>query len=123
MHSLSPLARAPHCRSGSLSLSGCGFWLLVGGAAMCASSAVWATSASQRFQLIGDSGTLNLDRPAQENGSMRLRASLTSTVAAGEASLLVQVGGRFAMTASFAASPMVCYNDTIFRDDFDGDGF
>jgi len=36
----------------------------------------------------------------------------------------VQEGGGFAMMARLApASLAVCYSDTIFRDDFDGDGF
>ena len=34
----------------------------------------------------------------------------------------MQEGGRFVLMARSMAVAQVCYNDTIFRDDFDGDG-
>ena len=35
----------------------------------------------------------------------------------------LQTGDSFMLTANLAAATLVCYNDTIFRDGFDGDGF
>lgn len=75
---------------------------------------------AQRFSLQG-TAALTLDAPMMRNESLRLRAELsphsTPVVRA------VQTGDRFALTAKLAAAAQACYNDTIFRDDFDGDGF
>jgi len=87
-----------------------------------AASAIAAESASaRRFQLSG-SATLTLDQPAQSDGIMRLKAYLTPKDAAIAVLPPVQEGGGFAMIARATSSVSVCYNDTIFRDDFDGDG-
>lgn len=122
MESLSGFPRVERCRFRVLSLAMQGLWLLVVGAVLCAPSAVSATNASQRFQLVG-SGTLNLDQPVQSGGSVRLKATLTSKDASLAASSPVQVSGRFALSASLGTASLVCYNDTIFRDSFDGTGF
>jgi hypothetical protein len=97
-----------------------GFWLLVGGIASLAAS---ATSAAEtpRFQLVG-SGTLQLDQPGQKSGNVLLRAYSTPTGAAFAASQPMQEGGTFSLTALLSTSSLVCYNDTIFRDGFDGTG-
>ncbi|MDR3386215.1 MAG: hypothetical protein P4L92_04115 [Rudaea sp.] len=81
-----------------------------------------ATTASQppRFQLVG-SGTLTVDQPVLKNGNVKIKAHLTPSDAASAPS--VQEGGGFALIANLSAASLVCYNDTIFRDDFDGDGF
>jgi hypothetical protein len=76
----------------------------------------------QRFQLSG-TGTLTPDQPVQKSGNIQLKAYLTSKDAALAALPPVQESSGFALMAKLAAKPSVCYNDTIFRDDFDGDGF
>ena len=87
-------------------------------------NAAFATESTsiQRFQLSG-SGTLTLDQPVQKSGNLQLKAYLTSKDAALAALPPVQEGGGFALIASASSASLVCYNDTIFRDDFDGDGF
>ena len=79
------------------------------------------SAAAQRFQLSG-SGTLSLDAPVQKTDRLQLKATLTPQGAALAASPPVQENARFAVMATLAAASLVCYNDTIFRDDFDGDG-
>jgi hypothetical protein len=81
-----------------------------------------SSPATARFQLAG-SGTLAFDQPVQSDGLLRLKAYLTPADAALAASPPVQEdGNRFALMASATTQASVCYNDTIFRDDFDGDG-
>lgn len=75
----------------------------------------------QRYELFG-SGLLTLDQPVQKNGNLRLKAYMTSQDTQLAAAAPAQAGGGFALTASMTATQLVCYNDTIFRDDFDGDG-
>lgn len=101
-----------------------GFCLLAGSVAACAGVAAGATSVpdQQRFQLTG-AGVLQLDAPMQQSGNVQLRARLVPNSSALAASPPAQEGGVFALKASLAAASMVCYNDTIFRDDFDADGF
>jgi hypothetical protein len=94
-------------------------WLIAG--ALLAGQLAHATDAS-RYQLSG-SGTLRPDPPLQTNATWRLNATLQSHDAALAASPTLQENSRFALMASVSAAPHVCYNDTIFRDDFDGDGF
>jgi len=79
------------------------------------------SAAVQRFALSG-SGTLRRDQSAQTAGSLTLRAYLTPSDATLAVSPAVQEGGGFVVMARLAAVATVCYNDTIFRDDFDGDG-
>jgi hypothetical protein len=90
-------------------------------AAMCTNPTSAAQSAVDgRFELSG-SGALMLDPPAQQGSNLQLKASLTPAASVDKSVLLAD--GRFALAGNFAASAVVCYNDTIFRDDFDGDGF
>jgi hypothetical protein len=103
------------------SRSVCGFQLLVGCVASFAASATCA-SEPPRFQLVG-SGTLRLEQPVQKSGNVQLNAYLSPSDAERASSPVAQLGGGFALIANLAASSLVCYNDTIFRDDFDGDGF
>jgi hypothetical protein len=79
-----------------------------------------STSANS-FQLSG-SGTLAIDSAPQKHGEFVLRASLQSIDALIASQPPVQSGGGFAMMAAVTSAVQVCYNDTIFRDDFDGDG-
>jgi hypothetical protein len=58
---------------------------------------------------------------SQAGGIFVLYARLSARDAA--LRMPVHEGGAFQMTGVLAAAPMVCYGDTIFRDDFDGDGF
>jgi len=98
--------------------------LIFGSIVAVASFAAFATDASgqPRFELTG-SGTLSLDQSVQKSGNVQLKAYLTPSDAAISASPPVQDGGGFALMAGLTAASLVCYNDTIFRDDFDGDGF
>ena len=107
--------RAPNARSVAATF----FTALLG----ITGNTVFATesTAAQRFQLSGY-GTLSLDAPVQKTDYLQLKATLTSKDAALAASPPVQENARFALMATLAASSLVCYNDTIFRDDFDGDG-
>jgi hypothetical protein len=79
------------------------------------------TTTAHRYELAG-AGALALDPPVQRSGSLHLKAALSPGVVAIDAPAM-QSDGRFALSATFAASSLVCYNDTIFRDDFDADGF
>jgi hypothetical protein len=80
------------------------------------------STSAQNLRVSG-SATLRLDQPAQKSGSLSLKAYLTPKDAALAASPPVQEGDGFALMAKLIAKPSVCYNDTIFRNDFDGDGF
>jgi hypothetical protein len=92
-------------------------------ATVCTSVTAFADSTSDhRFALAG-SAVVTLDQPAQKSGSLTLRAYLVPSDAALSSSPPVQDGGTFALMAKLLTKPSVCYNDTIFRDDFDGDGF
>lgn len=71
---------------------------------------------------LSGSAALKADQPQQHGGAFALKAYLTQQPAA-STSAPVQQGGAFAMIGKLAAVPLICYGDTIFRDDFDGDGF
>ena len=79
------------------------------------------SAADGRFQLSG-AGTLMIDPPTLQDGSRQLKASLTPAATGVDKSVVLS-DERFALAGSFGSSVVVCYNDTIFRDDFDGDGF
>jgi len=99
-------------------------WL--GVALGCTSAAVSAAGSTsiQSLRLTTRSAALRADPPVQKSATYALRASLMSPDAALAAQPPVQEGGGFALMARLAAASLaVCYNDTIFRDDFDGDGF
>ena len=76
---------------------------------------------SRRFELTG-SGTLVLDAPVLSRGELKLKAMLSAGVSA-PAAPSIQSNGRFALSGTLGAASLVCYSDTIFRDDFDADGF
>lgn len=78
-------------------------------------------AAASRYEVSG-SATLALDSPTQSNSKLRLRATLTPAMTPIAAQPML-VGGRFAASGTFSAASLVCYNDTIFRDGFDGTGF
>lgn len=75
-----------------------------------------------RYSLSG-TGTLRFGTPTQSATGLRLKATLLEKDAALAASPPVQESGPFALMAAITAAPSVCYSDTIFRDDFDGDGY
>jgi len=76
---------------------------------------------SHRFVLSG-SGSLTLDTPTLSRGQLQLKAMLSASVTPPPAPT-IQSSSRFALSGTLAAASLVCYNDTIFRDDYDGDGF
>lgn len=85
-------------------------------------NATFATesTAQHRYELSG-SATLTLDPPMLQNGGLKLNATLAPSGSIGTAPA-AQSGGSFLMTGILSPQSLVCYNDTIFRDDFDGDG-
>ncbi|MDR3385877.1 MAG: hypothetical protein P4L92_02395 [Rudaea sp.] len=95
----------------------------VGSVALLACLVASAASASEpsRFHLVG-TGTLSLDQAVLKSGNVQIRAYLTPSNATMSALPPVQEGAGFALIASLATASTACYNDTIFRDGFDGDG-
>ncbi len=91
--------------------------LLIAGAIGVASAPAAEDTTSHQFSG-GGHGTLTRDRPIQSGDRFSLRAYLGDAIGTAH----VQSGGTFALTASVSSTSGVCYNDTIFRDDFDGDG-
>ena len=77
------------------------------------------TAGAAQFSLIGH---LHLSQraAAQANSRFSLRAGLSASSRTTGAD--VQHGMRFTLFAALTSTSLVCYNDTIFRDDFDGDG-
>lgn len=88
-------------------------------------SALWAVAGAVspveigRFQQTASEARLASDTPLQENERFALHAYLES---ASDQDHTVQAASRFAVSAALSASSLVCYNDTIFRDGFDGTG-
>jgi hypothetical protein len=91
------------------------------GVGFFANAAVGTDTSTHRFALTG-SATITRDTPTLRNDTMSLRSYLAPSDAAVANSPIVQDGGRFTLMAKAVAATQVCYNDTIFRDDFDGDG-
>jgi hypothetical protein len=71
---------------------------------------------------IADEGSLARNALTQSDGRFALKARLT-TQADARAVLSEQTSDRFSLIALLSSSSLICYNDTIFLDDFDGDGF
>jgi hypothetical protein len=90
---------------------------------LSANVAFAAESTSAQNLSVSGSGTLRLDQPAQKSAVFSLKAYLTPKDAPLAVSPPVQEGAGFALIAKLITKPSVCYNDTIFRNDFDGDGF
>ena len=124
MNSLSARPRANVSRyrmqipSGSMHRCGIVFVIAVTFASIVAAN---GTPEEQRFQL-ADSGTLRLDQSVEKSRDLQLKAYMSPSDFARPPSSSVQKGDRFVLSATLAASSLVCYNDTIFRDSFDGTG-
>jgi hypothetical protein len=86
-----------------------------------AASIAWGDEAHAAFQLSGPA-ELTPAQPVQKGASMELRARIEPGDAAVAALPPVQEGGGFALIARASVPALVCYNDTIFRNDYDGDG-
>ena len=99
--------------------------VLLGGTllALVADVAFAANSTSaQRYELHG-TGTIINDAPVQDSNRFRLKANLGAQGNGPSVAPEPLTGAGFALSAIASPSSLVCYNDTIFRDDFDGDGF
>jgi hypothetical protein len=85
-----------------------------------AMGAVDAQTLPSRFTL---KAKVSLVPAAQSDvdGSIEVNAKLTPADA--EPLLLTDNGGRMQLTAALSKVTSTCYGDTIFEDDFDGDGF
>jgi hypothetical protein len=105
---------------GCTRLLGCGLVLLAG-TEPSASAEPLTSSPQPRYQLEG-SGSIVLNPPTQTAGKFGIAATLDGANAASNSPGATWESGRFAMRAALAATVVACYNDTIFRDDFDGDG-
>jgi len=68
-------------------------------------------------------GMLRNDARTQSGDRFALRAYLQRRDVTSPALVPVQGDARFVLLAKLAQKPSVCYNDTIFLNDFDGDGF
>jgi hypothetical protein len=92
-------------------------------AMLCAANFVFAGGihASQTFQLDG-SGRLTLDEKTLKANRYEIKATLTPTAEPSAPESNSHQSDRFSLSAMLAAVSMACYNDTIFRDGFDGDG-
>lgn len=75
----------------------------------------------QRYQL---SGTGSITREAVQPSSERFKLSADLGVRAPGPSMAPAslTGGGFVLSAVASQNSLVCYNDTIFRDGFDGTG-
>ena len=86
----------------------------------CLSAAAADKVPSTRFSVQG-SATVARDPKPLVGEHFTMRGQLVSSDAPSSAPI-VQEGGRFVLMARTIAVAQACYNDTIFRDDFDGDG-
>jgi len=75
---------------------------------------------TSRFSAQG-TASLHIAAPAQRGGSLSLRAGFAPKSSAASTSAL-QSGGPFLLSGDLQARASACYSDTIFRNDFDGDG-
>jgi hypothetical protein len=75
---------------------------------------------AQGFSVRG-AATLTRDQSPLVSDRFTVRGQIVSREAPSTAAI-VQDGGRFVVMARMMAVAQVCYNDTVFRDDFDGDG-
>jgi hypothetical protein len=78
-------------------------------------------SVAPRFRIEG-SGTITMDQPVQQGANMQLRATVAPADAGEVAASNVAQGSRFTVNAILSTASLACYNDTIFRDGFDGTG-
>lgn len=59
----------------------------------------------------------------QRGGRFELQAEMSVELRQPSVAPAPLAGGGYVLDAIASTSSLVCYNDTIFRDDFDGDGF
>lgn len=59
----------------------------------------------------------------QRGGRFELQAEMSVELQQPSVAPAPLAGGAYILDAVASTSSLVCYNDTIFRDDFDGDGF
>jgi len=83
--------------------------------------AVAAGADDPRFSVTG-TASLAQSAPAQSGGAFALRGELQRADVGAMAAPARTSASRFAIAAAAAPASLVCYNDTIFRDDLDGDG-
>ena len=86
----------------------------------CVSQAIKASESSSNdtFELTG-TGVLKLEQPVQTNSDFQLKARLDAIDVKRTSR---KTDSKFLLFANATAETLVCYSDTIFRDDFDGDG-
>ena len=77
--------------------------------------ALGVLGAAGRYRQLG----VDTDISSKANLRRQFPAPGDSTLSASQPA---QEGGRFSLTALLSTSSLVCYNDTIFRDGFDGTG-
>lgn len=93
---------------------------LVAGLALCAATSGAVRAAETRFRLHAEA---HLERNTSIHAGARFELSgqLGLPQPAPASAWALQTRARFMLTATASAS-LVCYNDTIFRDGFDGTG-
>lgn len=79
-----------------------------------------ASAQPARFDIAGDA-SLAVSAPVQSVARYALKAQLVVAEST-FATVTEQSDARFALNAALSTSSLVCYNDTIFRDGFDGTG-
>jgi hypothetical protein len=94
-----------------------GPWVAAAGLVLCAGALPAADDVQPHFRLTG-SATPSSAAPTTAGGRFAISAELRTAVDATGAS----AAGRFVMDAIATPTSLVCYSDTIFRNDFDGDG-
>lgn len=77
------------------------------------------SAGAAQFSMTGEA-RLSQPETVQANSRFSLQAGLSASPRAANA--VVQSSLRFALFAALTSTSLACYNDTIFRDDFDGDG-
>jgi hypothetical protein len=99
----------------------CCLRVLVAGCLFAQAAAAAGTEAS-RFALSG-TASLTPDAPLQRSAGFRLQAQLAPLQSSTPAQApWAQTGAAFALIAYADSVATACYNDTIFRNDFDADG-
>jgi hypothetical protein len=79
-----------------------------------------ASAQSARFDIAGGASIV-ADATVQNDARYALKAQLVVAEST-SAAVTTQSDARFALNAVLSTSSLVCYNDTIFRDGFDGTG-
>lgn len=80
-----------------------------------------SANGAPRFRLSG-SGSLTQEVPAQDNGRFAIKAALDQHAGQPARAPEALTSARFALSAVASSNSLVCYDDTIFRDGFDGTG-